>query len=143
MMAGSYICTDVHSPSFFQMYIFWLPVIVGHGVLCLVALWHGIRNWMSGYRIRGMNRVHLADVLIKGNVGYYLCLSNIVIGLYLGDTWTVVSEAFPAPIHVVIGCRLILNLRSTLSRDVQGDCPSRLADIETPRFALPDESVPG
>lgn len=31
--------------------------------------------------------------------------------------WTEISEEFPAPAEVVIGCRLILNLRSSLVRD--------------------------
>jgi len=145
----SYICADIDGPSFFQMYMYWLPVIVCHTVLCLLALWRGVRNCMRESRIHGMNRARLADILVKGNTTHYLCviltsLTNIIIGQYLGPTWVTVSEAFPAPIHVVIGCRLILNLRSALSCDVEGDSDYSSRDVETVvRFALPDASVPG
>jgi len=141
ILTGSYMCADENAPSFYRLYVLWLPAIVGDSILCLLALWHGIRTWMSGYRISGKNTMFLADALIKGNVGYFLCvilasLVNIIIGQFLGITWTKVSEAFPSPIQVVIGCRLILNLRSTLARNTEGDHLSR--DLETACFALPE-----
>ncbi|KAH0828765.1 hypothetical protein J3R83DRAFT_3201, partial [Lanmaoa asiatica] len=127
IVAGLYICT-VDGPSFFRLYIFWLPVLVYDTGLCLLALWYGISIWMSGYRARRMDGVYIADVLVKGNAGYFfciilMCLVNIVIGQYLGLPWTKVSEEFPAPMEVVIGCRLILTLRSALVQDTieEGD----------------------
>ena len=68
---GLYICADVRHPSFYELYVSWLPVIVYDTMLCLLALWHGIRNWLE-YRIRRMDGVNIADAVIKGNVRYFL-----------------------------------------------------------------------
>ncbi|KAF8125424.1 hypothetical protein EV363DRAFT_630127 [Boletus edulis] len=123
ILPGLYICADTQAPSFYEPYVIWLPVIVYDGILCLLALWHGIRTWMSD-RTKRLDGVYIADVLIKDNVGYFLCILltcivSVVIAQCLGLRWKEVSEEFPAPMEVVIGCRLILNLRSAFVRDTE------------------------
>lgn len=70
ILEGLYIC-NVQGPYFYELYIFWLPLLVWDSMLCLLALWHGIRNCISGYRARRMDGVHIADVVVKGNAGYF------------------------------------------------------------------------
>ncbi|KAN0082462.1 hypothetical protein V8E55_008257 [Tylopilus felleus] len=127
-LPGLHICANTQGPSFFQPYILWLPVVVYDGILCLLAAWRGIRSWMEGYRFRRLNGVYIADVLVKDNVGYFLCiLLTCIVSAVTAQTfgarrlWMEVSEEFPAPMEVVIGCRLILNLRSCLIQDTEKD----------------------
>ncbi|KAF8121058.1 hypothetical protein EV363DRAFT_1366785 [Boletus edulis] len=124
ILSGLYICADTQAPSFYRPYVIWLPVVVYDSILCLLALWHGIRTWMSGYRTKQLDGVYIADVLIKDNVGYFLCILlayivSVVIAQCLGLRWTEISEEFPAPMEIVIGCRLILNLRSAFVQDTE------------------------
>ncbi|KAH0831105.1 hypothetical protein J3R83DRAFT_13671 [Lanmaoa asiatica] len=53
------------------VHLLGLPVLVYDAVLCLLALWYGIKSWMSGYRTKRMDGVHIADALVKGNAGYF------------------------------------------------------------------------
>ena len=69
---GLYICADIDGPSFYQPYVIWLPVVVYDGILGLLAIWCGVSIWMAGYRAKRMDGVHIADVLVKGNVGYFV-----------------------------------------------------------------------
>jgi len=122
IMNGLYICADLEAPSFYRQYVIWLPVVAYDGILFLLAARRGVSIWMSGYRAKRVDGVYIADVLVKDNVGYFvcillICIISVVIAQCLGIVWTMVSEEFPAPMEVVIGCRLILNLRSSL---VQG-----------------------
>lgn len=68
---GLYMCASEDGPTFYYSYGFWLPVTVYDGILCLFALWYGVSTWMSGYCANGMNRVHIVDALVKGNMGYF------------------------------------------------------------------------
>ncbi|KAG8221435.1 hypothetical protein J3R82DRAFT_1626 [Butyriboletus roseoflavus] len=75
---GLYICADLRSPSFYQTYIFWVPVIGYDSILFMFALWHCIRTWVSTYRRAetrwkgSVRALTITDVLIAGNVGYFL-----------------------------------------------------------------------
>ncbi|KAF8546466.1 hypothetical protein OG21DRAFT_1119902 [Imleria badia] len=132
IMMGLYICADVHPLSFYQSYLFWLPVIMYDTMLCLLALWHSISNWRSEHPVRRMDGVNITDTLVKGNLRYFLCITltcvvNVVIGECFGLPWTEVFQAFPAPMEAVIGCRLILSLRSSLVQD-EDEVDRRLQD---------------
>ncbi|KAI9573082.1 hypothetical protein HD554DRAFT_2167369 [Boletus coccyginus] len=121
---GLYICANTQSPPFYRSYDIWLPVVMYDGILCLLAVWHGVRSWVTGYRVGRSDGVNIASILVIGNAGYFLCLlltciASIIIAQYLGVTWMEVSQEFPAPIEVVIGCRLILSLRSSLVPDTE------------------------
>ncbi|KAN0082450.1 hypothetical protein V8E55_008245 [Tylopilus felleus] len=124
ILPGLHICANIDGPSFYQPYVLWLPVVVYDGILCLLAAWRGIRSWMQGYRAKRVDGVYIADVLVKDNVGYFLCILLICIvsavtAQIFGRLWMEVSEEFPAPMEVVVGCRLILNLRSCLIQDIE------------------------
>ncbi|KAH0828772.1 hypothetical protein J3R83DRAFT_3210 [Lanmaoa asiatica] len=82
IMTGLYICS-VDLPSFFRLYIFWLPVLVYDTGLCLLALWYGISVWMSGYRARRMDGAYIADVLLKGSAGYFLWTRHLAPSAFL------------------------------------------------------------
>lgn len=40
----SYICANAHDPSFYRPYVFWLLIVVYDSILCLLALWRGVRT---------------------------------------------------------------------------------------------------
>ncbi|KAH7919945.1 hypothetical protein BV22DRAFT_836506 [Leucogyrophana mollusca] len=110
---GIGICSATNIPASF--YRFWLPIIAFEGTLCLLALWVGIRDLVSGYRAQGINGVNVLEVLVKDSVFYFLCLVlacvvNAAMWQTLGESWLEVPEGFSIAAKVVIGCRLILNL---------------------------------
>jgi len=146
ILEGLYICADVRGPSFYQEYLFWLPFIVYDGMLCMLALWHGISSRMSGYHAKWKTGIYVADILIKGNVGYFLCLLvasmiSIVIGQFLAIQWTEVSQAFPATIESMIACRLILDLRSSLVRQVEKNAHEMVSDMAWSPVIPPSEPL--
>lgn len=72
ILNGIYVFGVVKAPAFYELYIFWLPLLVWDSILCSLVLWHGIRDYISGYRARRWDGVHITDVLIKGNAGYFV-----------------------------------------------------------------------
>jgi len=77
---GLYICANTQSPPFYRSYDIWLPVVVYDGILCLLAVWHGVRSWMTGYRTGRSDGVNIADILVKGNAGYFLWCVHVHLG---------------------------------------------------------------
>ncbi|KAH7922529.1 hypothetical protein BV22DRAFT_1131339 [Leucogyrophana mollusca] len=116
---GIGICSATNIPASF--YRFWLPIIAFEGTLCLLALWVGIRDLVSGFRAQGINGINVLEVLVKDSVFYFLCLVlacvvNAAMWQTLGEAWLEVPEGFSIAAKVVIGCRLILNLPKTFAQ---------------------------
>ncbi|KIJ62348.1 hypothetical protein HYDPIDRAFT_114878 [Hydnomerulius pinastri MD-312] len=125
-VAGLYICTDIWGSTIFKFYSFWIPVVIFESILCLLALCVSIRHLLSGYRARGINGVDLSGALVKGNVFYFFCILvacvvNTAMWQNLGFQWIEVPEGFPVTMAVVVGCRLILSLRSALLQDSEAE----------------------
>lgn len=72
ILMGLYICADMDAPSFYRPYVIWLPIVVCDGILCLLAVWYGVSVWMAGYRAKRSDGVRIADVLVRGGVGYFV-----------------------------------------------------------------------
>lgn len=68
VLPGLYVCADVRAPSFYRLYLLWLPLIVYDGALCLLALWHA---WISGYRVGRTDGACIQDGLVAGNASYF------------------------------------------------------------------------
>ena len=69
---GLYICADTQALSLYPPYVVRLPVVVYDGILCLLAVWRGVRIWMSGYRANRLDGVHIAEILVQDNAGYFV-----------------------------------------------------------------------
>lgn len=104
-----------------DFYVFWLPVLCFECLLCSLAVWAGIQRSRDGLRpVVISNRVRLLDVLIKGNVVYFLAIFlagmvNAVMWATLSDEWIEVPEGFAHAVVVIAGCRLILHIRNAAS----------------------------
>ncbi|KAI6116581.1 hypothetical protein EV401DRAFT_47571 [Pisolithus croceorrhizus] len=70
---GVKICTNEDTSNSF--YVFWLPILCFEFLLCSLAVRAGIHRSRDdiGF-IPPSNRVFLLDVLVKGNVGYFLVI---------------------------------------------------------------------
>ncbi|KAG1751541.1 uncharacterized protein EDB91DRAFT_1243795 [Suillus paluster] len=95
----------------------WLPDIVFGAFLFLLAAWIGFKNGRFDFNIYHMERKTLTDALVYGNVHYFLCIliaNTVNAGIWqgLGYSWFEVPEGFAAVIEVILGCRMVLDLRS-------------------------------
>lgn len=112
---GLKLCTNTGLSNSF--YIFWLPVLSFECILCSLAVWAGVRRSRNDTSpISVSNKIRLLDVLIKGNVGYFLVifLVSVVTAVMWGtlsEEWIEVPEGFPHAGTVIAGCRLILHIR--------------------------------
>ncbi|KAG6333357.1 hypothetical protein ID866_5733 [Astraeus odoratus] len=110
---GLKICTNEGTSGTF--YVFWLPILGFECLLCSLAIWAGIKLSRNGARSLP-RKVQLLDVLIKGNVGYFLVVFLVAVmtaamwGM-LSPEWLEVPEGFPHAVAVIAGCRLILHIR--------------------------------
>ena len=50
----------------------WVPCLAFDGILAVLSLWAAIRNLRHHSRSSSLDRPHLVDVLIQGNVIYFL-----------------------------------------------------------------------
>ncbi|KAL4070058.1 hypothetical protein V8B97DRAFT_585220 [Scleroderma yunnanense] len=135
-LPGVKFCTNENMPNSF--YIFWLPVLCYEWLLCSLAIWAGIQRSRDELRLMAIsNKVRLLDVLIKGNVMYFLVISFVcvvnavmwatlpvcILAWFLHQTdvgksqeeWIEVPEGFPHATAVISGCRLILHIRNAAS----------------------------
>ncbi|KAI6043783.1 hypothetical protein EDC04DRAFT_2890468 [Pisolithus marmoratus] len=116
---GVKICTNEDTSNSF--YVFWLPILCFEFLLCSLAVWAGIQRSREEINFVPLsNGVFLLDVLIKGNVGYFLAiflvgLVNAVMWGTLSPEWVEVPEGFPHGVAVIAGCRLILHIRNAAS----------------------------
>ncbi|KIJ62341.1 hypothetical protein HYDPIDRAFT_169234 [Hydnomerulius pinastri MD-312] len=118
-VAGAITCMFEQGPS--GRYHFWLPIIGYEGILFSLALWFGFKRYTSRNRFRGSPRVSIVDALVQGNVISFFCvlvpcIVSAVMWQTLSVDWMDVPEYFPATMEVVMGCRLILSLRSEMIR---------------------------
>lgn len=113
---GVKICTNEDTSNSF--YVFWLPILCFEFLLCSLAVRAGIQRSRDDIGFIPLsNRVFLLDVLVKGNVGYFLVIFfvgvvNAVMWGALSPEWVEVPEGFPHGVAVIAGCRLILHIRN-------------------------------
>ncbi|KAI6041417.1 hypothetical protein EDC04DRAFT_3139754 [Pisolithus marmoratus] len=120
---GLKFCTNTGVSSSF--YVFWLPTLGFECILCSLAVWAGVRRSRN-------NKIRLLDVLIKGNVGYFLIIFLVsvmtaVMWGTLSEEWIEVPEGFPHAGTVIAGCRLILHLRDATTPVREDTFPESLA----------------
>ncbi|KAL4076363.1 hypothetical protein J3A83DRAFT_2184930 [Scleroderma citrinum] len=99
----------------------WVPCLVFETILCLFAIYAGIKH-SRGQLCRPVksNRPRLIDVLIHGNVIYFLSPLGMFILLVMHSVslkvqWLADTLLFRAPITILAGCRLILSIREAAS----------------------------
>ncbi|KIJ66090.1 hypothetical protein HYDPIDRAFT_110240 [Hydnomerulius pinastri MD-312] len=139
-LPGIYICASTRIPPIF--YSFWYAPITFECILCLLALWVGIKRSREEFHLVPIGAgTRLVDVLILGNVLYFVgillaCIANAAIWQSLGSDWLEVAEAFPQAVEVIAGCRLILHIRSAAARRSDDSQTSNIVHYQMQHIAL-------
>lgn len=112
------ICSVTQAPPVLA-YV-WLPDIVFGTFLFVLAARIGFKRGKFGFNIFRMERKDLVDALVYGNVHYFFCIlvANVVnTGIWqgLGHNWFEAPEGFAAVIEIILGCRMVLDLKSAVS----------------------------
>ncbi|KAH7920034.1 hypothetical protein BV22DRAFT_828830 [Leucogyrophana mollusca] len=116
------ICAADGLPNFF--FGWWLPIIIFEGLLCMFALCAGVRQLILRSQLEGFRGGRAVDSLVKGNVFYFLCVLipctlNTVVWATLGVSYVQITQGFGFATAIVVGCRVVLSLRRTLSRKTE------------------------
>lgn len=115
LIPGLKFCTNTGVSNGF--YVFWLPILSFECILCALAAWAGVRRSRNSANPTSVtNKIRLLDVLIKGNVVYFITIFlvsvvNAVMWGTLSEEWIEVPEGFPHAGTVIAGCQLILHIR--------------------------------
>lgn len=117
-LPGIRICAVKKAPP--ALAYVWLPDIVFGTFLFVLAARVGFKRGRFGFNVFRMERKDLVDALVYGNVHYYFCIlvANAVnTGIWqgLGFGWFEVPEGFAAVIEIILGCRMVLDLKSAVS----------------------------
>lgn len=123
----------------------WVPCLTFDAILVLLAIWAGIQHSRRhDPRLPMFNKPRLVDILIQGNVVYFLrfafsCfyiylnwisariqrspLATFVLFLISGieNQWLPRTLLFKAPIAISAGCRLILSVKEGVSHHLISD----------------------
>ncbi|OJA20480.1 hypothetical protein AZE42_01973 [Rhizopogon vesiculosus] len=118
-LPGIRICAVTRAPP--ALAYIWLPDIIFGAFLFVLAARVGFKRGRFGSNIFRMERKDLVDALLHGNLHYFFCIlavnvANAGIWKWLGYTWFEAPEGFAAVIEIILGCRMVLDLRSTVSR---------------------------
>ncbi|OAX42535.1 hypothetical protein K503DRAFT_797087 [Rhizopogon vinicolor AM-OR11-026] len=118
-LPGIRICAVMRAPP--ALAYIWLPDIIFGAFLFVLAARVGFKRGRFGSNIFRMERKDLVDALLHGNLHYFFCILavNVVnagVWKWLGYTWFEAPEGFAAVIEIILGCRMVLDLRSTVSR---------------------------
>ncbi|KIM57306.1 hypothetical protein SCLCIDRAFT_1139539 [Scleroderma citrinum Foug A] len=99
----------------------WVPSFTFDAILAILAAWAGIQHSrQQSYAHSRFNKSQLVDILIHGNVVYFISpLVTFILLLKAGVskevTWFADTLLFRAPIAISAGCRLILSIRQATS----------------------------
>ncbi|KAL4079511.1 hypothetical protein J3A83DRAFT_4210214 [Scleroderma citrinum] len=113
------VCAGMTTPTYAYN---WAPCIAFEAILTVLALWAGIkRSRQRSYpRSARFNGPQLVDVLIQGNVIYFLC-PLVLFVLFMKHNpslevqWLIDTILLRAPVTIMVGCRLVLSIRQTAS----------------------------
>ncbi|KIM57298.1 hypothetical protein SCLCIDRAFT_130749 [Scleroderma citrinum Foug A] len=96
----------------------WVPCLAFDSILAILAIWAGIKQsrQQSHFRSPRLNRPRIIDVLIQGNVIYFLSpLVTLILlvkhNVSLKVQWFADTLLFRAPVTILVGCRLVLSIR--------------------------------
>ncbi|KII91150.1 hypothetical protein PLICRDRAFT_156014 [Plicaturopsis crispa FD-325 SS-3] len=109
---GVAVCSMVNIPSFFG---FWsLPFICFETVLFLLALWIGIRHVqdMRKWTFTGILRIILRDSLFYFAAVLSAYVISMSLWMTLGSIYIQITEGFAISASVIMGSRLVLNMRA-------------------------------
>lgn len=117
-LPGITMCAVMKAPP--ALAYVWLPDIVFGSFLFVLAARIGFKRGRAGCNIFRMERKDLVDALVYGNVHYFFCIlaANVVnTGIWqgLGSNWFEAPEGFAAVIEIILGCRMVLDLKSAVS----------------------------
>ncbi|KAH7925224.1 hypothetical protein BV22DRAFT_1129157 [Leucogyrophana mollusca] len=118
------ICAVDNLPNF--LFSLWMPIIIFEGLLCMFALWAGVKQLVLRSKLEGFRGGRAVDALVKGNVFYFLCLLipctlNVVVWATVGDSYVDMTQGYGFATAIVVGCRLVISLRRALSPGSESD----------------------
>ncbi|KAL4081351.1 hypothetical protein V8B97DRAFT_1862995 [Scleroderma yunnanense] len=134
----TYLCASDVIPAY--AYI-WVPCFAFDGILVILAIWAGIQQsrQLSYSRSARFNRPRLIDVLIEGNVIYFISpLITLILlakhGVSLKVQWIADTLLFKAPVTIMVGCRLILSIREAATSPAHSHSTSNTLVLSTVVF---------
>ncbi|KII91149.1 hypothetical protein PLICRDRAFT_496837 [Plicaturopsis crispa FD-325 SS-3] len=129
------ICSMINIPSFFG---FWyLPMICFETVLFALALWVGIRHVqdMRKWTFSGILRVILRDSLFYFAAVLTAYTVSMALWLTMGAIFIQITEGFAMSASVIMGSRLVLNMRGAFWTPPRG--VSALTDVSELNAVVP------
>ncbi|KAH8088966.1 hypothetical protein BXZ70DRAFT_1011474 [Cristinia sonorae] len=109
-------CLPVDLPRDF--YAFWIPILLSETVLCVLALWCGVQNYLQ---LRGVQRSaqSLIRILIRDSVIYFMVifavyLCNLIIWFSNNPSKLQSAVGYTVAMSGVMGNRLVTNVRGML-----------------------------
>lgn len=120
-LPGVYFCTSsTSSEQFFPDSVY--TILAFESILFCLCIWASYQRSKGDFSAPGLrwSRSHLIDILIEGNVFYFLCFALtwvaalVALSVY-GFQWGQAVNAFGSATSIVAGCHLILHLREAVS----------------------------
>ncbi|KAL4076405.1 hypothetical protein V8B97DRAFT_10115 [Scleroderma yunnanense] len=126
--AETNFCTGAVSAAFGYI---WIPCLIFEAMLCSLAIYAGVKH--SSHRSTQSNRPRLIDILIHGNVKYFLSPLGMFVFMIINSPnlkvqWLADALLFRAPITILAGCRLIPSIREATSSFQLCESGSKLTD---------------
>ncbi|TDL17918.1 hypothetical protein BD410DRAFT_793793 [Rickenella mellea] len=119
ILPGIPICLPIGAPSHF--YAFWIPILIMETLLCVLACYRGYKSYMVQASTQNRGR-RILEILVRDSILYFL----VMFATYFTSTMIFVTGSvavleipigFAVAMSCVMGNRLLLNLRSTLSAE--------------------------
>ncbi|KAF9555872.1 hypothetical protein CPC08DRAFT_111444 [Agrocybe pediades] len=97
------------------LYTFWITMLGFEGILCALAIYRGFRTLKEGLP-RELNGMTLIDLIVRDSIIIFVVLAAtyvtcLIVFLKAPANLTVIPAGFSISLSVVLGCRMILNLR--------------------------------
>ncbi|KIM70684.1 hypothetical protein SCLCIDRAFT_162607 [Scleroderma citrinum Foug A] len=119
-LPGAYFCGSTSYGRWISYSVY--PTLAFESILCCTCMWVGYQRSKEYFSSPGLrwSRAHLIDILIGGNVLYFLGFSltwaaGTVTLLVAGFQWGQAVNIFGAATSIIGGCHLILHLREATS----------------------------
>lgn len=121
---GANICPRRKLP---LMFVVWIPIalfellVLGLAVKVGLNYFHSIRREHRAHRRKSLAYVLLRDSIVFPLISVLMCIVNLIVMLKLSYIASQLTMPLSSMLPIVLGCRLILNLRETYYQPFSGE----------------------